>query len=91
MLPSTYKLGITEAIVKSLVWLHVIMNTEYVIPKDTQINMLVYWKELSSKIKCFLRSAAAQKIPHDWKVNSRKKSLKVCLIKVLSSPSSAQH
>lgn len=55
------------------------MNTENVIPKNTPINMVVHWKELSSKINCFLHSLVAQKISHDWEVNSS--SLKVCYAK----------
>ena len=90
LLPSTYKLGTTKPIIKSLVWLPVIMNTENVVPKDPQINMVVYWKELSGKINCFLHSPAAQKFSRDWKVNSRKKSLKVCYDKVFQAPNVRQ-
>lgn len=46
------------------------MNIENVIPKPTQINMVIYWKELSSKINCFLNLMVAEKILHDWEVNS---------------------
>lgn len=57
------------------------MNTENVIPKTTQINIVVYWKELRSKINCFLNLLVAQKIPHDWEVNSSKSEN---MLKVLS-------
>lgn len=63
-LPSIYKVDITKPVTESLVRLPV-TNTENVIPKNTQNNMVVYLKELSSKINCFLNSLLAQKIPHD--------------------------
>lgn len=50
LLLSTYKLGITKPIIHSLVWLPVIMNTENVIPQNTQINMVVTEKSWVVKL-----------------------------------------